>query len=82
VEVIYLLIPISMLIVAAMVWVFLWAVRSGQFDDLEGPAYSILMDDDEEKSRDRAAKTSAGAADADPAQPPAHEKGDTDSVQR
>ena len=26
---------------------FLWAIRSGQFDDLEGPAHRILLDDDE-----------------------------------
>ncbi|MDH3527809.1 MAG: cbb3-type cytochrome oxidase assembly protein CcoS [Gammaproteobacteria bacterium] len=45
-EIIYLLIPVSLLLVGLMVWVFLWAVRSGQFDDLEGPAHRILMDDD------------------------------------
>lgn len=27
--------------------VFLWALRSGQFDDLEGPAYRILFDEDD-----------------------------------
>jgi nitrogen fixation-related uncharacterized protein len=26
---------------------FIWAVKTGQFDDLEGPAYRILMDDDD-----------------------------------
>ncbi|MDR2220752.1 MAG: cbb3-type cytochrome oxidase assembly protein CcoS [Methylobacillus sp.] len=31
---------------AAAVGVF-WAIRSGQFDDLEGPAQRILMDDDD-----------------------------------
>ncbi len=30
------------------VFVFSWAVKSGQFDDLEGPAHSILFDDDED----------------------------------
>jgi len=45
-EIIYLLIPLSLLLVGLMVWVFFWAVRSGQFDDLEGPAHRILMDDD------------------------------------
>lgn len=45
-EVIYLLIPISMLLVGVMAWFFLWSVRSGQFDDMEGPAHQILMDDD------------------------------------
>ena len=45
-EILYLLIPLSMLLVAVIVWLFLWAVRSGQFDDMEGPAHQILMDDD------------------------------------
>ncbi|MGV6827319.1 MAG: cbb3-type cytochrome oxidase assembly protein CcoS [bacterium] len=49
-EVIYLLIPISLIIVAVIVGVFLWSVRSGQFDDLEGPAHRILMDDDDNPS--------------------------------
>jgi cbb3-type cytochrome oxidase maturation protein len=46
-EVLYLLIPIAVLIAAGIVWALLWAVRSGQFDDLEGPAHRILMDDDD-----------------------------------
>ncbi|MFT5657191.1 MAG: cbb3-type cytochrome oxidase maturation protein [Gammaproteobacteria bacterium] len=46
-EVIYLLIPLSLILLGLIVWVFFWAVRSGQFDDMEGPAYKILFDDDE-----------------------------------
>jgi len=46
-EVVYLLIPIAILLVAAMVGAFVWASKSGQFDDLEGPAHRILMDKDE-----------------------------------
>ena len=45
-EVLYLLIPVSLVFVGVIAWVFLWAVRSGQFDDMEGPAHQILMDDD------------------------------------
>ncbi len=45
-EILYLLVPLAMLIVALMVVIFFWAVRSGQFDDLEGPAHRIIMDDD------------------------------------
>ncbi len=45
-EIIYLLIPLSIVLVTAIIGVFLWSVRSGQFDDLKGPAYRILMDDD------------------------------------
>jgi len=46
-ESIYLLIPISILLVIGIAAVFWWSVRSGQFDDLEGPGFRILMDDDE-----------------------------------
>jgi len=46
-EILYLLIPLSLVLVGVIVWVFLWAVRSGQFDDLEGPAHQILMDNDD-----------------------------------
>lgn len=46
-EIIYVLIPLALVLVAIIVWAFFWAIRSGQFDDLEGPAHRILMDDDE-----------------------------------
>ena len=46
VEVLYLLIPLSLILLGLITWVFLWALRSGQFDDLEGPAHRILMDED------------------------------------
>lgn len=45
-DILLLLIPISLLIVGGIAWVMLWAAKSGQFDDLEGPAHSVLMDDD------------------------------------
>ncbi len=50
-NIIYLLIPLSLILVALIVWVFMWAIRSGQFDDLEGPAHQILMDRDEFDNR-------------------------------
>ncbi len=59
-EILYLLIPLSLALVGVIVWMFLWAVRSGQFDDLEGPAHQILMDDDDpqiEKTEDTAVET-------------------------
>jgi cbb3-type cytochrome oxidase maturation protein len=46
-EIIYLLIPLSIILVGLIIAGFLWAVNSGQFDDLEGPAYRILQDQDE-----------------------------------
>ncbi|HEX6592666.1 MAG TPA: cbb3-type cytochrome oxidase assembly protein CcoS [Moraxellaceae bacterium] len=53
-EVIYFLVPLSLLFLAAGVWVFFWAVKSRQFDDMEGPAHRIVMDDrDERRQRQR-----------------------------
>ena len=45
-EILYLLIPLSVLLVFVIGAAFWWALRGGQFDDLEGPAHRILMDDD------------------------------------
>ncbi|EXI78121.1 MAG: cytochrome oxidase maturation protein, cbb3-type [Candidatus Accumulibacter sp. BA-94] len=45
-EILYLLIPISVVLVFLIALAFWWSLRGGQFDDLEGPAYRILMDDD------------------------------------
>jgi cbb3-type cytochrome oxidase maturation protein len=42
---IYLLIPLSILLIGLGIWAFFWAVNSGQFDDMEEPARSILDDD-------------------------------------
>lgn len=41
------LIPFSVVLIAGVVGVLWWAARKGQFDDLEGPAHAILMDDDD-----------------------------------
>ncbi len=45
-ESLYLLIPVSIVLVFVIAGLFWWSVRSGQFDDLEGPAHRILMDAD------------------------------------
>jgi cbb3-type cytochrome oxidase maturation protein len=56
-SILYFLVPMGVLIVAGALWAFFWAVDSGQFDDLESPAWRILLDDD---SRPPEEKTSTG----------------------
>ncbi|MBN2691221.1 MAG: cbb3-type cytochrome oxidase assembly protein CcoS [Burkholderiaceae bacterium] len=51
------LIPISVVLVLLIVGVLWWAARSGQFDDMEGPAHAILMDDDTPKPEGNAEKS-------------------------
>ncbi len=46
-EIFLVMVPLSILLIGLCIWVFSWAVKSGQYDDLEGPAHSILYDDDE-----------------------------------
>lgn len=46
-NILYLLIPLALILLAGAVWAFFWAVGSGQFDDLDTPAVRILMDDDD-----------------------------------
>jgi cbb3-type cytochrome oxidase maturation protein len=45
-NILYLLIPLGLLLLGAAVAAFVWAVGSGQFDDLDSPAMSVIMDDD------------------------------------
>jgi cbb3-type cytochrome oxidase maturation protein len=50
VDILFLLIPLGLVLVAVIAWFFLWSVKSGQFEDLEGPGHTILMDDDKTPS--------------------------------
>ena len=44
-EILYLLVPLSVILVFVIAAAFWWSLRSGQYDDLDGPAHSILFDD-------------------------------------
>lgn len=54
----YILIPLSIVLVFAIGAVFWWSVRSGQFEDLDGPAYKLLFDDEDDKPASAVPKTS------------------------
>ena len=45
-EALFLLVPLSVVLVFAALWVFFHAADDGQFDDLVGPALRVLQDDD------------------------------------
>jgi cbb3-type cytochrome oxidase maturation protein len=45
-DIIYLLIGVSLILLGVIIGIFMWAIKSGQFDDLEGPAHAIIMDED------------------------------------
>jgi len=49
VNILFVLVPIALLLAGLGVWAFAWAVRRGQFDDVETPAMRMLVDDEEEE---------------------------------
>jgi cbb3-type cytochrome oxidase maturation protein len=44
-SIVFVLIPVSLVLVGLGVWGFFWAVRAGQFDELDAAAWEILLDD-------------------------------------
>jgi len=52
VETIFVLLPLALLIAAIAVGFFIWAARTGQFDDLETPAVRMLFDEDEIRNQE------------------------------
>jgi len=45
-EALFLLVPLSVLLVFGALWLFFSAADDGQFDDLVGPGLRVLQDDD------------------------------------
>lgn len=43
----YVLIPLAVLLLAVAIWALIWAIRSGQFDELESHGWSVVLDDDQ-----------------------------------
>lgn len=64
-NIIYVLIPLSILLMLLAIGAFFWAVRNDQFDDLDSPALDIL-DDDEKPSCNRTNRDAASQEDQDP----------------
>jgi len=46
-SVIYIVLPLALLVVAAGVAAYVWAARSGQFDDTTTPPMRTLVEDDD-----------------------------------
>ena len=80
-DILYLLVPLSVVLAIAIGVAFWWAVRHDQFEDMEGPAHRLLLDDDDrvprpapEASHASTASTASPASrapEAPPAPPPA-----------
>lgn len=52
-NILFVLIPLSLLLVVAGCWSFFWAVNTRQFDDLDSPAWDVLRDDEKVADREQ-----------------------------
>ncbi|MDQ2070406.1 cbb3-type cytochrome oxidase assembly protein CcoS [Natronospira bacteriovora] len=64
-NIIFVSIPIGIILIGLAIAAFFWAVRSGQYDDLDSPAWSVLMDEDREERRHRRASRGTSTTEAD-----------------
>jgi cbb3-type cytochrome oxidase maturation protein len=60
VDIVYLMVPLGLVLVALGLWAFFWAVGSGQFDDLDSPGWSVLKDDTQPPAAQSPAAQSLG----------------------
>jgi len=76
-DILYLLVPLSVVLAIAIGVAFWWAVRNDQFEDMEGPAHRLLLDDDDrvprpapEASHASTVSPASRGAEGQPAPPP------------
>ena len=62
-DMLYILVPIAIILICIAAWGMRWALKTGQFDDMDSPASSILFDDDEHLIPDEAKATAPVARD-------------------
>ena len=65
-DVVFALVGVSIVLVIVIAVVLIWAVRSGQFEDMEGPAWHVVMDDD----RPGSGNAAQGEPEIDPRESP------------
>ncbi|MGP9831039.1 cbb3-type cytochrome oxidase assembly protein CcoS [Marinobacter sp. NSM] len=65
-QIVMFLVPLMLVLVALGVVLFSWAVKNGQYDDLEGPAHRILYDDDKDMIPDEARQDKAKPDETEP----------------
>ena len=63
-DILYLLIPLSSVLVLVIVGVFAWALHKGQFDDLDGEGERILLDEPQGLANAAPEKSNAGGSDS------------------
>jgi cbb3-type cytochrome oxidase maturation protein len=71
-DILYLLVPLSVVLAIAIGAALWWAVRNDQFEDMEGPAHRLLLDDDDRVLPQPPGQNPLAQADATPPVPVRH----------
>ena len=50
-NIVFVLVPVTLVLVGVALWGFFWAVRSGQFDELDVASWEVLIDEDAPPSK-------------------------------
>ena len=61
-NVLLMLVPLSLVLLVAAIWAFRWAVRKGQFENLDAAAIDILRDEDADVPPDQPARPARDAS--------------------
>lgn len=61
-QIVMVLVPLMLILVAVGLVLFNWAVKNGQYDDLDGPAHRILYDEDKDMIPDDARQDKPNAS--------------------
>lgn len=81
-KIVFILVPITLVLVALGILLFSWAVRNGQYDDLDGPAHRILYDDDKDMIPDDARQDKPAHGKIQPPENTAEQGGETGSREK
>ncbi|MEE4173376.1 MAG: cbb3-type cytochrome oxidase assembly protein CcoS [Xanthomonadales bacterium] len=68
-SIIYVMIPLALALVGVAIWALVWAIRSGQFDELESHGWTPVLDDDERPAANPEAKRDASPRKTDSEEP-------------
>lgn len=60
-SIIYVMIPLALALVAVAVGAMIWAVRTGQFDELESHGWTPVLDDDERPIAEPGSESRSGS---------------------
>jgi cbb3-type cytochrome oxidase maturation protein len=75
----YVLIPLALMLLAAAAWALIWAIRTGQFDDLESHGWSVVLDDDQRPPPEPGETRSEGATNGGDSVPEGADSGEKPS---